>query len=171
MSKKATSDAADDMGTPLERRLSNLEKLMRSMMETFASGGAVPAKKPAGRKPTVKELRAMRQHHDGDGSGHASMPADVARALAHLPEPRRQRKERNLPPRKVYSLKDVKSAKAIQELQNLTPAATSIVVYLINHPKSTVPDLVAQLDLKRKTIENALSTLKLRGLIEIQDKH
>lgn len=92
------------------------------------------------------------------------LPAELYRA-----EPRRQRKNRNMPARKTYSLKEVKSAGALRALQEITPAASSILVYLASHPRATVGDLVTQLDLRRKTVENLLSTLRLKDLVHVED--
>jgi hypothetical protein len=91
----------------------------------------------------------------------------LAATLRDVKEPKRQRKERNLQPRTAYSLNRIKTPTQLKAVQNLAPAGSAIVIYLATHPKATVPELMAQLDLKRKTVANHLSLLKQKDLIVV----
>lgn len=117
------------------------------------------------RRPTVKELRAR-------GVTHSTFDVDptFARIFRDAQEPKRQRKDRVMAPRKLYRLAKVDSTATLKALTRMTPAATTIVMYLATHPGQTVPDLVHALDLRRKTVENLLSLLRKQGIIESVDR-
>lgn len=117
------------------------------------------------RRPTVKELRAR-------GATQTSIESNsaFARLFRDAPEPKRQRKARAMLPRKQYQLAKVDSAKTLKSLTEMTPAATTIVMYLASHPGATVPEMVDSLDLKRKTVENLLSLLRQQGIVESVDR-
>lgn len=95
--------------------------------------------------------------------------AELSRAMADVPEPKRQRKVRVMPVRKMYSLAKVKTAVLLRELQSLAPAGAAIVVYLSEHPKTSAPQLCTQLDLAKKTIDNWLSQLRQMDLVIAED--
>lgn len=106
--------------------------------------------------------------------GSANLPGEfiddrLAATLRDAKEPKRQRKERNLQPRTAYSLKQIKTPVQMREVQNLAPAGSAIIIYLATHPKATVPELMSQLDLKRKTVANHLSLLKQKDLVIVTD--
>lgn len=160
MSKKTSTPTRVE---PLTVNPVDAQKLIESAKQILAafSSGTIQIQDgaPAVDRPTIREMRiANTEPSDG-----------LAYSLRNAPEPRRQRKQRNLPPRKIYTLKAVKSREAMKAIQNLTPAASSIVVYLATHQKATVNDLTVQLDLKRKTIENLLSVLRQADLVDSHD--
>ncbi len=159
----------------------------RGILAAFATGAVTIVDSPKGldsqlhitasHRPTVREQAARRRAIEtlsaGDGNGIEHFDGgfgmgELARAIREAPEPRRQRKERNLPTRRVYSMTPQLTADGLNAVRRQTPAAGQILVYLAMHPRATVPELVDQCDLRRKTVENLLSTLRREGLVEVE---
>ncbi len=137
-----TSDA-----TPITRE--ELDALMAMLRKLTGAEGAA-------RTPTIREQRAQE---------HPPAPTLRSYGLEEIPEPRRQRKERHMAPRNVYSAKKVLSAETLHAVQALPPASIAILVYLAAHPRTTIPTIVAELDIRRKTVENALSRMGQLDLV------
>lgn len=137
----------------VEDRLQRLERLLEQLVAGMNPAAAAKEEEPP-----------MAPDEPEWGVGLAP---NVRDALRRMPEPRRQRKQRHVAPRKVYRVRQNTTSAQLRALQSLTPAAMQIFVYLAQHPAgATVPDLVTQLDLRRKTVENLVSTLRAHNLLD-----
>lgn len=112
-------------------------------------------------RSTVKERRAREK-------ALVALGPKLAQILRDAPEPRRQRKLRNMQPRTIYSMALANTVNKLRALQGLTPSGLSVVRYVSEHPRTTVPEIVIQLDLSKKTVENQLSILKRLDLLETE---
>lgn len=155
-----THDPDSNPNAPLTK--ADADTLLRQV-ESLLRGGviATPPAVVIERKSAIKESRQPERNQEIDPLG-----SELSRALGDVPMHKIQRKERNLAPRVTYSLRPVQTTQMLRALQSLTPAAAAIIVYLATHPRATVPDLVMQLDLRRKTVQNLLSILSQRELIQ-----
>jgi hypothetical protein len=77
-------------------------------------------------------------------------------------EPRRAKQFRVLKIRNRYSLRKDK----VMDLKDLTPAERLILRYMHTKPSVTSVEMMDNLDLKRKTIENVLTRFRKRGWID-----
>ncbi len=149
-SSDRTSDAA-----PITRE--ELDALMAMLRKLAGTGADTDTSSAPTRKLTIREQRAQQQP--------PVAPELSSYGLTDVPEPRRQRKERHMEPRNVYSAKRVITNEAIRALRGLPPASLTIFAYLGGHPRATVPQIVAALDIRQKTVTNALSLMGRRDLV------
>lgn len=136
----------------IEDKLSPLLRLLEAML---AGDGSLST---PSRTPTQPPKRSVVDHARRD-----TMPPELRAALMRLPEPKRQEKPRSMPARTRYSLAALEHI--LPRLHDLKPAQSQIVAYLWSHPHSSVQDLCAALDLKRKTVWNNVSLLSQREIV------
>ncbi len=119
------------------------------------------------RKQTIAEHRAEKRARL---LAHAPTSiAALARALRHAPEPKRHHhgRKRPTPFLTTYTVKKTHTPDALAALSTLTPAAATILVYLNKHREGvTVLQIATETRFKPKTVQNALSTLRLFELID-----
>lgn len=156
--RRRRQDDDERRKTPMdvENRLSTIEQQLAILVDALHGSTA---------RKSGRQLRAQTRALLPD------VPQELQSALLRAPEPRIQHKKRDMQPRKRYSLRPVTTAAMIHSIQELTPGAASIVAFLASHPRVTVPELEASLALKRKTVQNLLSILQSKGLLEIEDAH
>lgn len=177
MSKKGSAQVITQASTPapqviplndakqvFERALDLLNRM--SDGQVVIGNGKVDGHRVEPPRETVRERRIAAQRIFGPAVDE-SLPRD----LRHVQEPKRQRKVRNLAPRRVYSLKPIRTKEQTKAIQSLTPMGSAIAVYLATHPRTSAPELVVQLDTKKKTVDNLLSVLSRLGLILKEDYH
>ena len=71
-------------------------------------------------------------------------------------------------PRKGYALAAVKGKKS-PDLTGITPAGTRLMDYLARNAGATAMQIADDLGLSKKTVENVLSILRQRSLVEASD--
>lgn len=124
-----------------------------------------------GSRQLSPDLANARVRRTNDRPGEHMEPSQDGMTFALWPqvrshaEPRRSSRERILPARRVYVLHKQKIGKRV-DLSDCTPAMIAVLRDLAIHKQSTVMALATRLDLRRKTIENIVSVLCRRQLIE-----
>ena len=95
----------------------------------------------------------------------------VADGGRYIPPPihgRPNRRGARLTPRKGYAVKGNLKARKV-DTSGLTPAGTRLMEYLARNGGAPVMQIASDLGLSKKTVENVLSLLKQRQLIDATD--
>lgn len=153
----------------LQEQFNALQTTLHAVIASELDDGAPKVGKAstAARPTTIKERRAQAL---AKLTGGREISPALRRLLADVGEPKRQQKPRTMPSRAVYVCKPATSGAMIKALQDLTPAAKTIFFYLVDHPRSAVPDISASLDLKPKTVANLLSVMKTLDLVNSEKR-
>src|ERR1044071_4392238 len=135
MTKRRPQQSHEDTTTTdrLPRGEAHLAQLMDLLVRREQAAMQVPRTPPPPQVSTQVPVPAPVLRHPSAPLSDRQVHPD----LVGSPEPRRQRKQRQMKPRKVYRARVLKDPKAFTAIRNLTPAASAILVYLTQHGQGT----------------------------------